>query len=253
MDNMDNMAIMNTLIKRDNICVGYVEGGGKIRVAGECVRKLGNKKGDLYMSLSSSRRSILFVIGTDNRAYDLLNIDYNYEVLNNQTVYNDGEPYNGYLVTGTYNLGPLLELLGCDELLSIKKIKKICKTIFNYNFIVDNCHLFGVEPLTSEEIENYCGYSTFLSPAYQEGKAMATVLSPMHYGLEDTFYGVKGEGVLPLECFDILRAHRIPTVTEIISDKILGHYCSTYGHLRRNEFSPSKDEKKYTRKRTIGK
>lgn len=241
---------MDVLIKRDNIYVGFVEIDGKIRIAGERISNLGNKKGDLYMSSPVAKRSILFVMGTDNRAYDILNNGYSYEVLNNQTKYTKGESYNGCLVTGAYNLGPLLELLECDELLSIKEIKKICRTIFNYNFIVDNCYLFGVEPLTSEEIENYCGYSTYLSPAYQEGKAMVTVLSPLHYNLEDTYYGVKGEGLLPIELFDVLRAHRIPTITEIMSNRILGHYCSDYGHLRRNEFSPNNEEKKYLRKKT---
>lgn len=234
----------DTQIKRDNIYVGSVEFGGIIRREGDKVRKLGNKPGDLYMSSSQVSRSILFAKGTDNKAYDILNLGYHYPILTNESNYQERERCNEYLVTGIFNLGPLLKKLGFDEYVNISEISMI-KYIFTYNFWLKKCHLFGVGPLTSEEREGYRGCSTYLSPSYQEGKLNVTQIG-------GTYYGVKEKGVLPVEYFDVLKSHKMPTKGEIIADRILGHYCpSHYGHLEKAPFKPKRPERRHIRRRMI--
>ena len=234
----------DTQIKRDNIYVGSVEFGGIIRRKGNLKIKPGVKPGDLYMTSSQVSRSILFVKGTDNKAYDILNIGYNYPILTKESNYQEREQYNEYLVTGIFNLGPLLKELGFDEYINLSEINMI-KYIFTYDFLIKNCHLFGVGPLTCEEMESYRGCSTFLSPSYKEGKLNVTQIG-------NTYYGVKEEGVLPVEYFDVLKGHNQPTRFEIIADRILGHYCqSDYGHLNSAPFKPKRPERRYMRRRML--
>ena len=233
-----------TQIKRDIIYVGSVEFGGIIRRKGNLKIKPGVKPGDLYMTSSQVSRSILFVKGTDNKAYDILNIGYNYPILTKESNYQEREQYNEYLVTGIFNLGPLLKELGFDEYINLSEINMI-KYIFTYDFLIKNCHLFGVGPLTSEERKLYRGCSTYLSPSYQEGKLNVTEIG-------NTYYGVKEEGVLPVEYFDVLKGHNQPTRFEIVGDRILGHYCpSHYGHLEKAPFTPKRSERRHMRRRMI--
>ena len=236
----------DTQIKRDNIYVGSVEFGGIIRRKGNLKIKLGVKLGDLYMTSSQGSRSILFVKGTDNKAYDILNLGYHYPILTNESNYQEGEQYNEYLVTGIFNLGPLLKKLGFDEYVNISEISMI-KYIFTYNFWLKKCHLFGVGPLTSEEMGSYTYISDYeyLSPLHTKG-----ILNAIEIG--DTYYGVKEKGELPVEYFDILKRHKMPTKGEIIADRILGLYCqSDYGHLNSAPFTPKRPERRYMRRRMI--
>ena len=233
----------DTQIKRDNIYVGSVEFGGIIRRKGNLTIKPGVKPGDLYMSSSQVSRSILFVKGTDNKAYDILNLGYHYPILTNESNYQEGEQYNEYLVTGIFNLGPLLKELGFDEYINLSEINMI-KYIFTYDFLIKNCHLFGVGLLTSEEMESYRGCSTYLSPSYKEGKLNVTQIG-------NNYYGVKEEGVLPVEYFDVLKGHNQPTRFEIFADRILGHYCSIYGDLEKAPFKPKGPERRYMRRRML--
>ena len=230
----------DALIKRDNIYVGFVELGGIIRREGNAVRIPSNKPGDLYMSSPQVSRNILFVKGTDNRAYDILNRGYNYPILTNDSNYQEGEQCNNYLVTGIFNLGPLLKELGFDEYINLSEINTI-KYIFTYDFLLENCHLFGVGPLTSEEMEGYRGYSTYISPSYKEGE-----LTTRRIG--DKYYGVKEKGILPVEYFDVLILHNQPTGFEIFRDRLLGYYCSIYGNLEKAPFAPKREERKYRRR-----
>ena len=235
-----------TQIKRDNIYVGSVEFGGIIRRKGNLTIKPGVKPGDLYMSSPQASRSILFVKEDDNRAYDILNIGYNYPILTKESNYQEREQCNEYLVTGIFNLGPLLKELGFDEYINLSEINMI-KYIFTYDFLIKNCHLFGVGTLTSEEMEGYRGCSTYLSPSYQEGKLTARKIG-------DKYYGVKEEGVLPVEYFDVLILHKQPTRFEIFADRILGHYCqSDYGHLNSAPFKAQKEERNHMRRRVLQK
>lgn len=230
----------DALIKRDNIYVGFVELGGIIRIEGNKIINLGNKTGDKYISSPKAKRSILFARGNNNRAYDLLNIGYNYPILTNDSNYQEGEHCEECLVTSIFNLGPLLKELGFDEYINLSEINTI-KYIFTYDFLLENCHLFGVGPLTSEEMEGYRGYSIYISPSYKEGE-----LTTRRIG--DKYYGVKEKGILPVEYFDVLILHNQPTRFEIFADRILGHYCSFHGHLEPAPFKPKREERKYRRR-----
>lgn len=232
----------DALIKRDNIYVGFVELGGIIRIEGNKIINLGDKTGDKYISSPKAKRSILFARGNNNRAYDLLNIGYNYPILTNDSNYQEGEHCEECLVTSIFNLGPLLKELGFGEYIHIKELNGIIKYIFTYRFLVKNCHLFGVGLLSNEEREHYREGSTYLSPSYEDERQNVTQIG-------NTYYGIKGKGVLPVEYFDILRSHNQPTVLEIVGDRILGHYCpSHHGYLEPAPFKPKREERKYRRR-----
>lgn len=236
----------DALIKRDNIYVGFVELGGIIRIEGNKVIKLGNKPGDKYISSPKAKRSILFAKGNNNRAYDLLNIGYNYPILTNESNYQEGEHCEECLVTSIFNLGPLLKELGFDEYIHIKELNGIIRYIFSTDFLINNCYLFGVGPLTREEREGYRGCTTYLSPSYKEGKLTVTQIG-------NTYYGIKEEGVLPVEYFDILKSHNIITIKEVIIDRIAKYYLVGVEYITRDVFKPKKEERKYMRRRVLQK
>ena len=88
------------------------------------------------------KRTMLFVLDENNHANDLLYDSPHYPIFNispNKDCLNSSI----CVLHNTYQLGKVLSYFGYPEQLSYEDIVRIRKHLFNCDFVLDNCELFG--------------------------------------------------------------------------------------------------------------
>lgn len=170
-----------------------------------------------YPSFESFRRTMLFVLDENNCANDLLYDSPHYPIFNissNKDCLNSSICILEY----TYQLSKVLQYFEYPEQLGYEDIVKIRKSLFNCNFVLDNCELFGryeTDPHeTSYEIHD-------------------------SNGNHRTFNLIKEDSVLSFKYFDCLVFNRDCFHIEHI-DPITGKFT---GHVI-DSFLPKKQEGK---------
>lgn len=140
---------------RDNVYVGEVIKTNDIYVYEE------DGKDVLISGAYYSLRSILFTVNENGCAEDLIYNSPNYPILNitdNHKCLSLGE--NSLVIRDAQNLADLLTYFGYKHDLTFEDIMKIRKRFFSGFFGINNCELFGMKELASENTESFVYVST---------------------------------------------------------------------------------------------
>jgi len=211
----------NYVVSRDNIYVGKV-------IKTRCIYNSCNlEKEELEVGSYSYYRNMMFIPTEKNFSEDLFYNSPNYPILNMTD-----EEYclgltNSTIIKKAYNLNELLKALNYKEELTYEDLIKIRNEIFNFQFLKDNCSLFGYK-IVRPENWTYIKNGEKITDPKQIKKCIAKEKKKQKQG-DVTFHSIKDSSLpqLPHEYWDLLYNLSCQSTAEI-----------------KKAFTPSKNEGK---------
>lgn len=185
--------------------------------------------GSFYVNEYHFCRTMIFQLNEKKLAEDLLYDSPNYPILN----ISDREDlyFTKLAIIDPINLGPLLKCFKYNEVITSAELKQIRNQFFNGRFAKDHCELFGMQEILPEE-KKYYKDATEITNAGEQVEVIS-----FHRGLSTREFIRVGQGVLPLEYWELLDEMGNNNLIDVIFNKLEG----TEAHI--DSFKPSKKER----------